>query len=190
MKRQCFFESYDWKGNDGLNNLKYCPACGTKCILKEESLRRRPTCPSCGFVHYKNPYPGVAVIIEQENKVLLGKRAPHSFQESKWCLPCGFIEFDDDFVTAAIREVKEETNLEIEVESILNVSSLFLSSDLHTLVVTVVANVLKGVPVPGDDINELRWFQITEPLPDMAFDADAYIIHHFSNLKPKAMSII
>lgn len=190
MKRQHFFESYNWQSSDGLNNLKYCPACGTKCIPKEESLRIRPICPSCGFVQYKNPYPGVVVIIEQAGKVLLGKRAPGSFQAGKWCLPGGFIEFDEDFVTSAIREVKEETNLDIEVRSILNVSSNFLSADLHTLVVTLVANVLGGVPEPGDDIEALRWFQISDKLPDMAFPADTYVIKNFNNFKPKALSLI
>ena len=189
MKRQYFFESYNWKNNGELNNLKYCPACGTKCELKEKNLRARPTCPGCGYVHYRNPYPGVVVIIEQECKVLLGKRASGSFQAGKWCLPGGFIEFDENFIFAAIREVKEETNLDIEVKSILNVSSNFLSSDLHTLVVTLVASVLKGIPKPGDDIEDLRWFHISENLPDMAFHADTYVIKHYYDFKPKALPL-
>jgi 8-oxo-dGTP diphosphatase len=189
MKRQYFFESYNWKDNDGSQNLKYCPVCGTKCAQQEKNLQIRPTCPSCGFVHYRNPYPGVVVLIEQEGSVLLGRRASGSFQAGKWCLPGGFIEFDENFIMAAIREVKEETNLDIEVKSILNVSSNFLALDLHTLVVTLVANVLKGVPKPGDDIEELRWFQISGKLPEMAFQADTYIIKHFYEFKQKAISL-
>jgi len=190
MKRQYFFESYDRKNNDGLNNLRFCPACGAKCVQKEASLRIRPSCPRCGFIHYRNPYPGVVVLIEQDDQVLLGKRAPDSFLAGKWCLPGGFIEFDEDFVFSAIREVKEETNLDVEVQSILNVSSNFLSSDLHTLVVTLVAKVSKGVPKPGDDIEALKWFQITAKLPDMAFPADTYIIKHYHDFKPKALTLI
>jgi 8-oxo-dGTP diphosphatase len=190
MKRQYFFKSYNWKNNGGLNSLKYCPACGTKCVAKEESLRIRPACPGCGFVHYRNPCPGVVVLIEQEGKILLGKRLSGSFQAGKWCLPGGFIEFDEDFIAAAMREVKEETNLDIEVQSILNVSSNFLASELHTLVVTLFAIVLKGVPEPGDDIEELRWFQISGKLPDMAFQADTYMIKHFNDFKPKALSLL
>jgi len=183
MKRQHVFESYNWRGNDGLQNLTYCPVCGTKCMQEEQGFQKRPTCPSCGFVHYKNPYPGVVVIIEHENKILLGRRAKGSYQFGKWCLPGGFIEFDEDFLTSATREVKEETNLKIEIQSILNVSSIFHSSDLHTLVVTLVANVVEGVPIPGDDLDELQWFSINGQLPDMAFPADTYILERYDDLK-------
>jgi ADP-ribose pyrophosphatase YjhB (NUDIX family) len=105
-------------------------------------------------------------------------------------LPGGFIEFEEDFMFSAIREVKEETDLDIEVESIFNVSSNFLSPDLHTLVVTLVAKVSGGVPRPGDDIEALKWFQISAKLPDMAFPADTYIIQHYHEFKPKALPVM
>jgi 8-oxo-dGTP diphosphatase len=130
------------------------------------------------------------VLIEQEGQVLLGKRAGGSYLAGKWCLPGGFIEFEEDFILSAIREVKEETNLDIEVESIFNVSSNFLSPDLHTLVITLVATVCGGIPEPGDDIEALKWFQISAKLPDMAFPADAYIIQHYYDFKSKAMPVI
>lgn len=129
------------------------------------------------------------MLIEQEGHILLGKRASGSFQAGKWCLPGGFIEFDEDFIFSAIREVKEETSLDIEVESILNVSSNFLLPNLHTLVVTLVAKISKGVPKPGDDIEALKWFQISAKLPDMAFPADTYIIKHYRDFKPKALTL-
>jgi len=190
MKRQYFFESYDWKDNDGLSNLKYCPACETKCEKKEESLRVRPVCPKCGFVHYKNPYPGVVVAIEKEGKILLGKRAPGSFQAGKWCLPGGFVEFDDNFVDSAIREVKEETDLDVEINAILSVSSNFLSSDLHALVVSLRATVIGGTPRPGDDIVELQWFDIAGQLPEMAFSADTYLIEFLNENTADVISLV
>ncbi len=188
MKRQYFFESYSWKGNDGLKNLKYCPTCGTKCTKKEESLRVRPVCPSCGFVHYRNPYPGVVVLIEKEGLILLGKRALGSFQAGKWCLPGGFVEFDENFIVSAVREVKEETDLDVEINSIISVSSNFLSSDLHALVISLRANVINGIPKPGDDIEELKWFNMVEQLPEMAFSADTYLIESF--LKEEKIEMI
>ena len=189
MKRQYFFESYNWRDNDGLSDIKYCPVCGTKCVKEKESLRIRPTCPKCGFVQYKNPYPGVAVLIVRDGKILLGKRASGSFQSGKWCLPGGFIEFDEDFIVAAIREVKEETNLDIEVEAILSVSSNFLSPDLHTLVVVLKASVIGGVQKPGDDIDELKWFSISGQYPEIAFSADRYLVEHFDDYNKEAIPL-
>ncbi len=183
MTRKNVWESYEWQNNNGLQNLKFCPVCGTKCIQEIQGARSRPTCPSCGFVHYKNPYPGVVVIIENKGNILLGKRAEGSYQVGKWCLPGGFIEFDEDFLSAAIREVKEETDLDIEVKSILNVSSIFHSTELHTLVVTLAAKVVGGIPIPGDDLDELQWFPINGQLPEMAFSADAYILERYDDLK-------
>lgn len=189
MKRKYFFESYNWKGNNGLSNLQYCPVCGTKCLIIENKLRARPTCPSCGFIHYKNPNPGVVVLIERDGKVLLGKRGTDSFQPEKWCLPGGFIEFGEDFIAASVREVKEESNLDIEIKSILNVSSNFLSHKLHTLVIVLNAVVINGNLKPGDDIIELDWFRITGKLPEIAFEADRYLIEHLNEIKKDCISI-
>ena len=129
------------------------------------------------------------MLIEQDGQVLLGKRANGSFLAGKWCLPGGFIEFEEDFIFSAVREVKEETNLDIEVQSIFNVSSNFLTPDLHTLVITLVATVAGGVPRPGDDIESLGWFQIAAELPDMAFPADTYIIKHYHDFRSNALPV-
>jgi len=54
----------------------------------------------------------------------------------------------------------------------------------------VFARVLKGAPQPGDDIDELGWFQLSGKLPDMAFQADTYMIKNFNEFKPKALSLM
>jgi hypothetical protein len=38
---------------DMVNNLTYCPVCGHKLGLREESGRMRPVCSKCGYVHYR-----------------------------------------------------------------------------------------------------------------------------------------
>jgi 8-oxo-dGTP diphosphatase len=117
----------------------------------------------------------VVVVIEQEGAVLLGRRSG-SFGAGKWCLPQGYVEFDDDFLTAARREVKEETGLEVEILSILSVVSNFLSPRLHTLAIILLARVVNGEPIAADDLEALAWFPLAEPLPEMAFEADQHII--------------
>ena len=56
----------------------------------------------------------------------------------------GFIEYDEDFLTAALREVKEETGLDVEIRSLLSVVSNFLSPRLHTLAIVLLARVVGG----------------------------------------------
>ncbi|MFC2023583.1 NUDIX domain-containing protein [Chloroflexota bacterium] len=159
-----------------LGRFKHCPFCGSRMSLKDTGDRQRPSCSCCGFVQYRNPLPGVVVVIEKDGHVLLGKRSG-GFGEGKWGLPQGYIEFDEDFLTAAIREVKEETGLDVEIRSILNVVSNRLSPGLHTLAIILLAAVTAGDARAGDDLETLRWVPLSGPLPEMAFEADERIIH-------------
>lgn len=180
MQPRQVFSAYDWTGEDQSTPYSFCPHCQTRLITKPAGGKPRSACPNCGFVHFHNPSPGVVVIVEHEDQVLLGKRAPDRFGESKWCLPQGYVEFDDDFLTAAVREVKEETALDVEILSILSVVSNFLTPDLHTLVIILLANVVGGAPQAGDDLVEVAWFPLAGPLPEMAFAADQHIIERYN----------
>ncbi|MDY6935842.1 MAG: NUDIX hydrolase [Spirochaetota bacterium] len=179
MRPKQVFPSYNWEGNSGIDKLKYCPHCGMECILNKRGGRERPVCQSCGYVHFRNPYPGVVVLIKQDERVLLGKRAPGKFRDGKWCLPGGFIEFDEDFLTAANREVKEETGFEVEIQSIISVVTNYLTAELHTLVIVLLAKVISGTLTTSEELDTLKWFPLSGPLPEMAFDADKHIIERY-----------
>jgi 8-oxo-dGTP diphosphatase len=172
------FSSYSGKEDGNLGKFKYCPFCGTQLALEEKGGRPRPSCRNCGFVHFRNPVPGVVVVIEKEGYVLLGRRGG-GFGAGKWGLPQGYIEFDEDFLTAAIREVKEETGLDVEIRSILNVVSNLLSPKLHTLAIILLAGVVAGELCAGDDLESLEWVPLSGPLPEMAFEADERIIERY-----------
>ena len=175
MQIKQVFSTYEKKENAHHGQFKYCPFCGTHLSSKEKGGKLRPTCPNCGFVQFLNPVPGVVVVIEKDGRVLLGKRAG-GFGKGKWGLPQGYIEFDEDFLTAAIREVKEETGLDVEIRSILNVVSNLLSPRLQTLGITLLAGVKTGELCACDDLETLEWFPLSGPLPEMAFEADEFII--------------
>jgi len=181
IKPKQVFSTYRWEGNTGLDNVKYCSHCGMKFVQKMRRGRERLICPKCGFTHYRNPYPGVVVLIIENGSVLLGKRAKGCFLEGKWCLPGGFIEYEENFLSAAKREVKEETALDIEVLSIISVVTNYFTPDLHTLVIVLLARITGGNLCPGDDIDELKWFPLSKPFPEMAFEADEHIITRFWN---------
>ncbi|MFT4416773.1 NUDIX domain-containing protein [Fredinandcohnia humi] len=60
-----------------------------------------------------------AVILDNENRVLLQKRADVGL----WGLPSGHVEKGETVRDAVIREIKEETNLDIEVIKLIGVYS-------------------------------------------------------------------
>jgi len=182
MQAKQVFSAYEGKEYTHLGQFKHCPFCGTQLIPKAIGGKQRSVCSNCGFVQYRNPVPGVVVVIDQEGCVLLGKRRG-GFGKGKWGLPQGYIEFDEDFLTAAIREVKEETGLDVEIRSILNVVSNLLTPRLHTLAIVLLANVVAGDLCAGDDSETLEWVPFSGPLPEMAFEADEWIIQWYRKSK-------
>jgi ADP-ribose pyrophosphatase YjhB (NUDIX family) len=54
------------------------------------------------------------VLLRSGIKVLLCKRAPSESRANTWSIPCGHIEEDEKPKTAAIREFKEETNINLD----------------------------------------------------------------------------
>ena len=182
MEVKQVFSTYGGKEDGNLGQFKYCPLCGTQLALKENGGKQRPACRDCGFVQFRNPVPGVVVVIDKEGYVLLGKRRG-GFGEGKWGLPQGYIEFDEDFLTAAIREVKEETGLDVEIRAIVNVVSNLLSPRLHTLAIVLLAGVVAGELCAGDDLEALEWVPLSGPLPEMAFEADEHIVERYQKTK-------
>jgi len=173
------FSAYDRFGADAASaGYRFCPLCGLplKDALNDGG---RPGCGGCGWVHYRNPAPGVVILIVEDGRVLIGRRGRTSFAAGAWCLPGGFIEFGEDFLGAAVRETREETGLEVEISSIVSVVSNFLAAHLHTLVVVLMARVTGGRATPGDDLAELRWVPLEGPFPEMAFEADRHIIERY-----------
>ena len=70
-------------------------------------------CPKCQheIEVYQNPIPTVDIIIEIESKgILLIKRKNPPYG---WAIPGGFVDYGESLEEAAIREAKEETNLEV-----------------------------------------------------------------------------
>jgi 8-oxo-dGTP diphosphatase len=178
MQAKQFFSTCSGKEAGDPGQFRRCPFCGTQLVLEGKGGRQRPACPNCRFVQLRNPSPGVVVLIEKDGQVLLGRRSG-SYAAGKWGLPQGFIEFDEDFLSGAIREVKEETGLDVEIRSIISVVSNFLSPRLHTLAIVLLASVVGGELCAADDLEAVAWFPLSGPLPEMAFEADAHICERY-----------
>jgi 8-oxo-dGTP diphosphatase len=176
---QVFRNSGALAGNN--KRLNYCPRCGAYFEKKELGKFVRQICGQCNFVYYLNPDPGITVLIRSpDKKILIGKRAEKARYGNKWCLPGGYIEYEETFIETAHREVWEETGLEIHIEGIVNVVSNLLDDCHHTIVIILIADVSRGRPQPGDDLIELRWIDRDQHVRmDYAFEADRKIIDSY-----------
>jgi 8-oxo-dGTP diphosphatase len=161
------------------DSFKYCPRCRTELTIQEIDHRLRLVCSGCGFIHFKNPFPVVSLLILRGDQMLLGKRAGDP-GKGLWGTPSGYIEYEDDFLTTAIREAKEETGLDVEIKSILNVHSSFVSERFHFFGVYLLAEVVGGELAAGDDLESVAWFPLSGPFPDLAFIEDSELLETYS----------
>jgi NAD+ diphosphatase len=94
--------------------MRYCPQCRAELAnLPIDGQLRLACADSCGFVHWDNPTPVVAAIIEYEGKVLLARNA--QWPEGWFALITGFLERGETPEQAVLREVQEEVGLEGEI---------------------------------------------------------------------------
>ena len=105
---------------------RFCPQCaGPLSPVRDAEGRDRLSCGAegCGFVHYENPTPVVAAIVEHEGDVVLGRNAawPGKF----FGLITGFLEKGEEPAEAVIREVREELGLEGEIAEFVGIYTFY-----------------------------------------------------------------
>lgn len=181
MKTQQVFRAYPYDIDAANEAVKtdFCARCGTRCQHDRSEGGIRSICTACNFVHYKNPQPAIAVLIERDNHFVLGKRISKSLGHGKWCLPCGYVEYHEDYLSAAVREVKEETTAEVRIKSIISVVTNYLKPNIHSLVTVLSAEIISGEIQAADGMEEVAWFPYTGEFPEMAFEADTHIISRY-----------
>lgn len=129
---------------------------------------------------YKYPRPAVTadcVVITKEDspKVLLIERGAEPFKGC-WAFPGGFLNMDETTEQCAIRELKEETGLEVtDVRQIGTYSKVDRDPRGRTITVVYLAEVDSPMEVNGqDDAAKAQWFPI-DVLPELAFDHDEIV---------------
>ena len=100
---------------------RYCPRCGQPLASVNVGGLPRRACPdaACGFVHWDNPFPVVAALVEWRGMIVLARN--HAWPEGNFGLVTGFLERDENPDAAVAREVKEELNLDATAISLIGV---------------------------------------------------------------------
>lgn len=86
---------------------RFCPTCAAPLAARAQDGRL--AC-ACGFIHWDNPVPVVAAIVEHEGAVILARNK--DWPEKMYGLVTGFLEKDEHPEDGVRREVKEELDLE------------------------------------------------------------------------------
>ena len=96
-----------------MSEFHFCPRCAAPLAERTVQGEVRSACSAnCGFVHYDNPTPVVAAVVEHNGMIVLAhNRAwPQTFR-SFYGLITGFLERGESAEQCALREVKEELDL-------------------------------------------------------------------------------
>jgi 8-oxo-dGTP diphosphatase len=156
---------------------RFCTRCATELVWQRSGERERPICPACGHVVYFNPVVGAGALVETDGRVVLIRRGVEP-RAGYWCLPGGYVEADELAEAAAVREMKEETGLEIEVDDLLGVYSFGREPQTGVLILYS-AHCIGGRLRPGDDAREVGTFSPQELPPDeeIAFRTHLQALH-------------
>jgi 8-oxo-dGTP diphosphatase len=154
--------------------IKFCPRCATAVTYEEKFGMVRPVCPQCGWIHFVDPKVAAAVLVEQDGRVLLVRRANEPYR-GLWTLPAGFVNGGEDPARAAARECLEETGLIVEVKRVLDVIAGLEHNRGADFLIVYEAVIISGLLAPADDADAAEWFAY-DALPELAFKATQKVL--------------
>lgn len=153
-----------------LFTFEFCPRCGDR-LQPAGGTDGNPRCDACGFVQWFDPKVAAGVVVELDGEVALIRRNNEPML-GRWSFPSGFVDAGEVVEEAAMREVREETGLEVRIDRLLGV----YSSPGDHVVFVAFAGTAAGQPGSGDhEVMEVGLFAPDE-LPEMAFAHDPAIL--------------
>jgi len=147
---------------------RYCSICGAKLSCRPDG---NLACTKCNFVNYRNPRPTASALVLYKNKLLLTKRGKRPYK-GWWELPGGFIDRGESSEEAAIREIKEEVGLKIQLMKIIGIYPdiyTYNSDQYHTLNIFYLAKSASSKIQAFDDVCDSHWFAKKDLPKNIAF---------------------
>lgn len=162
--------------------FRFCPNC--KNHLKVDG--NKVECLACNFLHYLNPAPAVTVVVEKDDQVLLARRGIEP-RLGTWDLPGGFVNAGEAFEDTVLREVKEETGLEVEiVQNLGSTPDVYGATDKPTINSIYLVKIISGSAQAADDVAELKWFTKSNLPKTFAFHNSKIALDRYQEYKRQA----
>ena len=161
-----------------VSDFAYCPRCAgpLKRRIVKAGEPKRLQCGACGFIFYENPKVAAGTICRIDGRVVLLKRGIEPGY-GKWVFPGGFIDRGEAVEAGAVRETKEEVNLDVRIERLLNVYSV---ADHPIVVIVYTAEVLGGELKACDEALDVGLFSPDEiPWDALAFPSTQSALGHY-----------
>ena len=130
----------------------FCANCGAPTEIGEAGHLR--TCPTCGASHHPRTDPVVIMLVEEQDRVLLGRQP--SWPPGRYSALAGFVEPGESLEEAVLREVLEESGVHVADPRYASSQPWPFPS---SLMVGFTARYVRGDPVAADgELDDARWF--------------------------------
>ena len=163
-------------------DINYCQRCGGPMVDTTVERKARRACPACGFVAFRDPKVAAAVLVLLDGSLVMVKRGVEP-ELGRWAFPSGFVDRGESVEDAAVREVKEETGLDVRTTGLVG---LYSETGSPVILAVYSAEVIGGKLASGHDADEAATFAISD-LPPLPFPHDDQILRDWRAMRRLAL---
>jgi ADP-ribose pyrophosphatase YjhB (NUDIX family) len=149
-------ETWEWESRQG---------SGTSTVEEIETVPTAPSrtaaAPAPQATTAARLVVGAGAVVQDDRGRLLVVQRGRPPAKGRWTLPGGRVEPGERVADAAVREIREETGLDIEVTGFVGFTEVVLD-DRHLVILDLAAGLLGGRLEAGDDADDARWVTRSE----------------------------